>query len=393
MVLNLRGRVRAGVGTFQEWLDDRDKEIAQGKAEVGTAARRLYGDAAQKVNRAVTRARSEARDVVEGVRSAAAPKTSAAATRGATGRPAAPRKAQDVVRRIVDSQPARQAAGDAARLVGNLAGLGTGTLQTVESVKDGAILFGRLLDVTNSFRHPRGEAAWDEVFGGAGRLIDDAKKAIADPRGAVEDQVRRARRDLDPAATPAAPTLEGEARRNFDIGRNQGELFMEGAGWLVGAGQLKTAAKIGSLSKADLVAKYRAQGFSEAKAAHLAEPYTRIGHHSLIPERARLPELLGGGRYPRWALDNPFNALRPSGISRGEFYELHSRVDPYFRGTRFPPNMGPGGWSAKKLGIEKYDPLQRVYYGTPGPTKAVIGGAFVVGDGDSNEATGDDEWR
>ena len=403
MAQNLRGRVRAGLGTFQAWLDDRDKDIAQGKVDLETASRRFYGDTTQRAQHLVTRAASDVRGVVDRVRTPPSPqKKSPAKAQAATGGSRAPEdprissagppKVQRMMERIAHSEPVRKVTGDAARAVGNLVGLGTGTLQTAEDVTDGAILVGRLLDVTNSFRHPRGEAAWDEFFGGAGRLIEDAKKVIADPRRAAEDQVRRARRDLDPAATPAAPTLPGEARRNFNIGRNQGEVFVEGVGWLVGAGELKAAARIGALSKADLVAKYRGQGFSEAKAAHLAEPYTRKGHHSVNAERARLPELLGGGRYPRWALDNPFNTLRPS-VSRGEFYELHSRVDPYFRGTRFPPRMGPGGWSAKKLGIEKYGPLERVYHGTPGPTKAVIGGAFVLGDGDSNEPTGDDEWR
>ncbi len=47
--------------------------------------------------------------------------------------------------------------------------------------------------------------------------------------------------------------------------------------------------------------------------------------------------------------------------------------------------VGGGGWSSKRLGIGKYDALGRVYYGTPGPTKAVVGGAAMTGGAYLNE--------
>lgn len=60
--------------------------------------------------------------------------------------------------------------------------------------------------------------------------------------------------------------------------------------------------------------------------------------------------------------------------------------DPFFYGAGFPRAMGPGGWSSKRLGIEKYGLPERIYHGTPGPTKAVVGGGVVVGGGYLNEA-------
>jgi hypothetical protein len=174
-------------------------------------------------------------------------------------------------------------------------------------------------------------------------------------------------------------------RRNFDIGRNQGELAVEIAPYVVGAGELKVATGLGAATKASRVARYIDQGFSEAKAAHLADPYIGRGHHAILPQRARLPLLLGGGPYPRFILESPFNVLKPTGISRGDFYTLHSQVDPSFYGTGFPRRLGRGGWSAKRLGIEKYRAPQRIYYGTPGATKAVVGGTAIAGGGYVNE--------
>ena len=134
---------------------------------------------------------------------------------------------------------------------------------------------------------PRGETAWDEVDGAVGALFDKGKRAVADPRtaiGNIREQGRRLRRDLDPGAAPAAPTLPAEIRRNFAVGRNQGEFVAEGAGWLLGAGELKALSKIGAMSKAERIAKHLDQGFSPAKATHLSEPYFGKGHHSILPE-------------------------------------------------------------------------------------------------------------
>jgi hypothetical protein len=391
------------------WLRDRESEIARKKSELEDAGRRFVADATHATQEAFAETPLARALRTEPTAKARAKSTSAQRD----ARPPASwdqqilenarrleamakARIRPAVERVVESGPVRHVAGEAARKGGNLTGLVTGTLKSAEDMKDGAVFFSRLVDVTEPWRVPRGEAAWDELFGGLGALVDYGAKAFKDP-GAIQDDfirvARQKRQELDPNATPAARTLAGEVRRNFDIGRNQGETVAEGAAWALGAAELKAAARIGALSKAELVSKFRGQGFSEAKAAHLAELYDGKGHHSGIPERARLPEVLGGGPYPRWILDSPFNRLHPAGISRGEMYELHSRVDPYFKGTGFPRRMGPGGWSAKKLGIEKYAPLERVYYGTPGPTKALVGGTAIAGGGYLNEAMEDAGWR
>ncbi|MBU1378594.1 MAG: hypothetical protein KKE02_02340 [Alphaproteobacteria bacterium] len=147
------------------------------------------------------------------------------------------------------------------------------------------------------------------------------------------------------------------------------------------------------MSKAERILMHERQGFSKAKATHLAGAYTGRGHHAIIPERARLPTWAGGGRVPRAILDSPFNVLKPEGITRGEFYPLHSKVDSHFYGTGFPRRMGLGGWSSKVLGIEKYGLPGRLWYGTPGPTKVVVGGAAIEAGGALNEMLYGDERR
>lgn len=401
MAPNLRGRVRAGVGTFQEWLDDRDKDIAQGKAEVEAAARRFYGDTTRRAERAVTHVASDVRGLIDGVRAAAPKKKTPTQAQVASGRPAKKgsegwrtsataslQKAQDLVQRIADGEPARKVAGDAARGAGNVAGLGTGALQTAEDLKDGVVFVSRLLDPYDRMRSAPGDAAHDHVYRAAGTVIDYGRRVVADPRRAaheIAEMGRQARRDLDPSATRPATSFAGEVERNFKIGQKQGEAAAEVASWFVGGPAAKTAAGLGKMSKAARVAKHLDEDFPPRKAEYLADLYKGKGHHAFLKERTRLPQFLGGGPLPRWALDNPFNVLKPAGISRGEMYELHSRVDPFFYGAGLPRRVGGGGWSSKRLGIGKYDALGRVYHGTPGATKAVAGGAAVTGGAYLNE--------
>ena len=376
MALSRTERLRIGFGKFDEWLGDRKADLAEAATEAENQRRRFYGQVASGLKESVGPVVS--RMTMPSVKTPVAPV-----------KQGAHRQIQGALRNAADSAPARMVAGYGARLGGNVVGLASGALQTAEDIKDSAVLIARLMDPTESWRRPRGETAWDEVDSAAGALFDKGKRAVADSRTAIRDaaeQGRRMRRDLDPGAAPAAPTLPAEIRRNFAVGRNQGEFVAEGAGWLLGAGELKALSKIGAMSKAERIAKHLDQGFFPAKATHLSEPYFGKGHHSILPERARFPDALGGGPYPRWVLDSAFNKLHPNGISRGDFYELHSQVDDHFYGAGFPRNMGGPGWSATKLGIKPFGLPGRLYHGTPGPTKAVIGGAAVVGGGYLNEA-------
>jgi hypothetical protein len=117
-----------------------------------------------------------------------------------------------------------------------------------------------------------------------------------------------------------------------------------------------------------------AQGFSRDAAEALARPYTGMGEHVIKREWLRAVGL------PETALDTPLTLLRPRGISFGEMYELHFRVDRSFWGAGLPGNLG--SWRGKLvLGAEaKYGPLGKAWYGTPIGLKAT-GAAAGTGYG------------
>jgi len=121
--------------------------------------------------------------------------------------------------------------------------------------------------------------------------------------------------------------------------------------------------------------KSLAQGFSPAAAAYLAEPYplSAMGHH-FVPRRTKLPSMFGGGPPPRAYSDGPFNRLAPEGVTRGEFYERHFRVDPEFDGAGLPKRFKGESWSGHRLGLERYGEPGRLWHGSPAPLKARIGG-------------------
>jgi hypothetical protein len=78
--------------------------------------------------------------------------------------------------------------------------------------------------------------------------------------------------------------------------------------------------------------------------------------------------------------ESRFNVLKPNGINRGSFYELHYRVDPKFHGTAFPESVG-GTWKGAKLGLQKEGFLGRMWFGSPRPLKWAVGGASAAGAG------------
>lgn len=386
MAPSLRDRVRAGMGSMTEWLGDREEDITRAKAEVEANARRFYGEARHGVRQVLTQTAPSR----PGAKAAPSPpsgrRSSSPLSRGDQVLANARRltdqiqqRAQSAVRQAAQSEPVRKAAGDAGLIAGNATGLVTGGLNLAKDATEGAIFVARLLDPYDSMRHPLGDGAANQVLHAVGNVAKQGKAMIEDPEGAKRravGAVHQAQRDLDPRATPASPTLAGEVRRNFTVGKNQGELLVEGAGWALGTSELKAAAKIRGLSRADLVAKYVNQGFSPADAAYLAEPYKGMGHHSAIPRRATLPKWMGGGPVPKSVLDSPFNVLAPPGISRGDMYELHYKVDPNF--TNAPLKRG-GRWVGSKLGLEEYERPLRIWYGTPTATKRGLAGAGMVG--------------
>lgn len=280
-------------------------------------------------------------------------------------------RAGGTLRRAAQNPVVGSAAIDAARGAGNAAGVVRGGVHAVQGLVDGATFVGRLVDPLDSLKSAPGESAILQLGRGAmnaGQMgVDYIRKGVADPQSVVTDLTQTAkqwRRELDPSATPMAPTFGGELRRNFDIGQNQGELAVDVGLLWYGGPAAKAVKGLGRVSNVGNVAKYGAQGYSPRAAAHLARLYPSrgMGHH-FIPRRADLPESYS---------DSVFNVLKPEGVSRGDFYEIHYKVDPEYHGGKV---VGREGWSGKKLGLKKYGLAGRLWHGSPPPLKARVGGA------------------
>ncbi len=310
------------------------------------------------------------------------------ATRAPVIRQAAP-PARPSRNRLDRSYIAKDLGGDLARGVGNAAGVVQGVWHAAEGLGQGAVFLGRLASplIDERISAP-GQTAADQLVNAGKGVIDYAKKGVENPRAVWDDVQARWRQlnvDLDPRATPVADTFSGELRRNYNIGRNQGEAVVEVGSLAVGGPLAKTAGKIGVASKMATPEKYLAQGFSPKAAAYLAEPYEGMGHH-FVPRRVdnRL------GLSPVFS-ESEFNVLMPSGISRGDFYEQHFKTDPKFNSANLPREVGGGTWRGKVLGLEKYSRPGRLWHGSPGPLKARIGGlgigagGLMYGDTDAEE--------
>jgi hypothetical protein len=291
-------------------------------------------------------------------------------------------QADEVLERVDRHPITRSAAVGAARMAGNAAGVVGGGVHAVEGLVDGAVFAGRLLNPLDRVMSPPGESAEEQLGRAtkkAARSAEDyVRKAIDDPNGVLEDVKdvgRQWNRDLNPAATPVAPTFTGELRRNFDIGQNQGEVLFDVGSLVVGGPAAKAVKGLSRAANLGNDAKYLAQGFSPKVAAYLAEPYPATGMAShYVPRRARLPESFGGGPLPKSYMDGPFNRLAPPDISRGDMYELHYRVDPRFSAARLPRKVGGRAWHGGKMGQERYSLPGRLWHGAPAPLKARVGG-------------------
>jgi hypothetical protein len=295
----------------------------------------------------------------------------------------AERRVDELLQRTGRNSVARSAAVDAARVVGNAAGVVRGGVHAVEGLADGAVFAGRLLlgPLDHMISAP-GESA-EEQLGRATKnasraVADYVRKGVSDPNRVLEDVRELGRqwnRDLNPGATPVAPIFADELRRNFDIGQNQGETFFDVGSLVVGGPGAKVVTGLPRAANVGNDAKYLAQGFSPKVAAYLAEPYPASGMGShYIPRRARFPESVGGGPLPKSYMDGPFNRLVPPGISRGDMYELHYKVDPEFHAARLPRDVGGRAWRGGETGLERYSPPGRLWHGAPGPLKARVGG-------------------
>jgi hypothetical protein len=276
------------------------------------------------------------------------------------------------VKKVGDTPGVRSAAVGAAGAAGVATGIVQGGVHAVEGLADGAVFAARAINpLPDLLRSPQHSAA-AQVANATRDAAMYVSKAVADPRmviGDVKAKAHQMRVDLDPSATPRAATFAGELRRNFDIGQNQGELAFDIGSLWVGGPAAKTAKGFGRISNVGNVDRYGAQGFSPEAARRLAMPYPRkgMGAH-FIPRSEKLPVEYS---------DSVFNVLKPAGISKGDFYELHFKTDPQYHGG---PIIRYGeSWSGRRLGLERYGQVGRLWHGSPTPFKARVGGLGAGG--------------
>lgn len=307
---------------------------------------------------------------------------------------------QGMLRKLDRSPLAKEVAGNAAGTVGQVLGAGRGVVHDVEGLRDGVVLAANLV---NS-RSPQHDAAVRAVAGTVKGAVNYARSRGEAP-GLLVDDARQLgthlNHELNPEATPEAASLKDEMRRRLDIGMNQGEAAYNVATVVLPvAGELKSAAELGRFAKAG-PAKYIKMGASPQLADYLATPYDGIGHHSIIPRRAKsvaeIPvvkkaakalnvedasnRVLGNIPIPKSVLDSPFNVVNPQ-VERGQMYRRHVGLDKYYGGGNVKAEFGGGGWSGRRdLGWTKYNQAERLLYGTPGATKGVLIGAPTMLEG------------
>ena len=380
---------RGGVlATMADFYDRRTQEVAKLGREAEAAAHKAYGDALRSGTDLVLRTQGEVNRFGAKLLDDRKPVVKQPPQPGAAARPAGESQAPRAKVELNRNPVVKAIAGDVAEKVGNAAGIVRGGVHTVEGLNDGAQFLRRLTNPLDVLVSPPGQSAAEQLVGAASRGVDYVRKGVADPQIVVRDvrdKAHQMRMDLDPTATPAAPTVSEEARRRLDVGMNQGELAFDVGSLAVGGPLAKSVKGLGAVSKASKAEKYLAQGFTPAQAAHLAEPYPRygMGHH-FGPRRMGLPRIYS---------ESVFNRLKPEGVTRGDMYELHYKVDPEFNGTRFPARVGGGRWSGADLGLKEYGLAGRLWHGSPAPLKARVGGlggsTGAVAHGMSDE---EDSW-
>jgi hypothetical protein len=380
--------------SISEFMDRRRREIAQFGRDAEAAAHEVYGKAIRagfdlKLSSPGAVMRQGAKFLQE--------KADRVTTAVASGAEQTKRHAEKALRRAGQDPVFRSAAVAAARDVGRAAGVVKGGVHAVEGLVDEANFISRLTDPLDAVRSPPGQSATAQlgrgVVNSGRRAVNYIQKGVADPSSVVRDIREKGqewRRDLDPSATPVAPRLGAELRRNFDIGQNQGELGFNVGSLVLGGPAAKAVKGIAEVSNIGNVERYVAQGFGPKAAARLAEPYPAKGMGShFIPRDTKLPRFLGGGPLPQSYMDGPFNKLVPPGSSIGDMYERHFAVDPRFYGTK----AGGERWSGRDLGLQRYGPLRQLWYGSPAPLKARVGGlGAAAGSELYNSEDGESGW-
>lgn len=279
----------------------------------------------------------------------------------------------------------RAVAGGLGYVGGVLWGVPRAGQHAIEGIGDAVRFAGSLLN-------PQGRAeAWNGTKTAAHSTLQYGRSLAANPSRLASDALsvaRTANRDLNPFGTPIPNTATGAFGHELGIGANAGEAVTNVMGLASGLELAEGLNAIRGFEAAQpaRIAKYMAQGFDEPAAAHLSKPYKGMGDHGPIPRRQdsvfgfKAPPLKKVS-IPDWIMDSPFNVSKPRGMSQGDFYEYHYRVDPRFYGARLPQDLNGGkGWSGKRLGLERYSGPGRIWARTPSIYKdAAVG--MSMGDG------------
>lgn len=282
-----------------------------------------------------------------------------------------------------------QVAGDAAKstaenlalkggfIAGGVQRMGQDALGTAEALK----FANRLFNPLDLIAPADGRPAWAQLGDGAADMLYGVGNALGHPVAmarTIDQRAAALAKRIDPSLTPRAPTFGGELRRMYDAGRAQGGLAVDVASLAGMVAPAKLSGKLDRLKPPSTPEKYMDQGYSPGRSLDFAKPYDGKGHHSVFAERFRLPKNLGGGKLPKAVMESRYNVLKPEGITKGDFYELHYAVDKHFHGTGFPRDFPGESWSGKQLGLTKAPFGVRHWRGTPTPTKTKAGGTVGV---------------
>lgn len=276
------------------------------------------------------------------------------------------------------SHVARFVAGRAAMYANQPVGFVRGGVHTVEDLGKTAVFLSKLFNPADPFIKyvdPKYRSAHDQVANAAAGVVAYGRKVVADQgvvKRDIERAVRRANESLNPWATPMAPTIQQEIQRTTALGRNQGELQFNAVMLADGALAARGLTGLGKIpALADEA--YLAAGISKRQLADLNKPYVRIGHHNVRQSWTK--------GLPQFIRDNPVFVVKPPGITKRAFNELHFGLDDSVYGGRLKVDRrGAKGWSGEKLGMQRYNQLDRLAFGTPYSLQlaGAAGGADVI---------------
>src|SRR6185312_10791247 len=169
----------------------------------------------------------------------------------------------------------------------------------------------------------------------ASAAADHPSQIISDIGDAAHQAIDR----MSPLNAPMSDGLGDVLNHQWHAGLDFGETATNVAGLFAGGETLEglRAAQMFDTTRAANIEKFIDQGANPKLAEYLAQPYEGMGHHAIVPRRAKVPskvlgmpidEGLAGQPLPSWLSNSPLNVSVPRGISRGDFYEYHYQVDP-----------------------------------------------------------------